>query len=340
MESVQCQTDQPGNRLARSGAGETLDDVYEGVLHLARSQHGVASRTQLIDLGASGSMIDRWLRSRRLLAFHSGVYAIGHDVVDLRGRWMAAVLSAGGRSALSHRSAGALWGICSPGSVTEVIRSSGPGRSWPGLVDGCRPGDRALKVPRSRVLIPQDFTVRKSIPTTSLARTLLDLASTFSASQLESAFTNAERNRLIDLADLRDVASRGPGWRGISKLRHILDAWNPESTQTRSELEMSFLSLCRASGVPSPSVNVSLAGFEVDCLWKDARLVVELDGFVHHSDRGAFERDRSRDLALRRAGYEVIRVTHRMLDAESANLIETILSRVAPRLPRLVNARP
>ena len=285
-------------------------------------------------------MIDRWIRSRRLLAFHYGVYAIGHDVVSLRGRWMAAVLSAGGRSALSHRSAGALWGVCSPGSVTEVIRSSGPGRSWPGLADGCRPGDRALKVHRSRVLIPVDFTIRESIPTTSLPRTLLDLASTLSERQLESAVMHAERNRLIDLADVIDMASRGPGWRGVSKLRRVLDAWNPESTQTRSELEMRFLSLCRSSGVPSPSVNVPLAGFEVDCLWSDARLVVELDGFAHHSDRAAFERDRRRDLELRRAGYEVIRVTWRMLENEPENLIETILSRVVPWQSGLVNARP
>jgi hypothetical protein len=284
-------------------------------------------------------MIDRWLRSRRLLAFHSGVYAIGHDVVDLRGRWMAAVLSAGGRSALSHRSAGALWGICSPGSFTEVIRSSGPGRSWPGLADGCRKGDRALKVHRSRVLIPGDFAIRDSIPVTSTPRTLLDLAPVLSERQLESAVAHAERNRLIDLADVEEVASRGPGWKGVSKLRRILDGWNPESTRTRSELEMRFLSLCREAGIPSPTVNVPLAGHEVDCLWSDARLVVELDGFAHHSDRATFERDRSRDLELRRAGYEVIRVTFRMLEAETENLIETVLTRVAARQSGLINRR-
>lgn len=333
VETVESQIGIVGNRFGRPADSDFPDDVYEALLCLARLQHGVASRSQLFDAGASGSMIDRWLRSRRLLTFHYGVYAIGHDVVSLRGRWMAAVLSAGGRSVLSHRSAGALWGICSPSSVTEVIRSSGPGRSWPGLADGCRKGDRALKVHRSRVLISGDFTIRESIPVTSVPRTLLDLASILTERQLESAVAHAERSRLIDLAAVEAVASRGPGWRGVSKLRRILAGWNPESTRTRSELEMRFLSLCRSEGLPSPSVNGSLIGYEVDCLWNDARLVVELDGFAHHSDRVTFERDRSRDLELHRAGYEVIRVTFRMLEVESQSLIEMLHARVAARQP-------
>ncbi len=329
MEANELESGAAGDRRSSRGSDVGRGSVHERMLEIARLQHGVASRTQLLDAGASASMISRWLRSHRLVQFHRGVYAIGHDVVDLRGRWMAAVLSAGGRSALSHRSAGALWGICSQGAVSEVIRSSGPGRSWPGLSRRSRVGDRALRVHRSRVLIPADFTVRESIPVTTPPRTLLDLAAVFSAPKLESAVALAEKNRLIDIDDLEEVAARGPGWRGVKKLRRILEVWNGESTQTRSELEDRFLTFCREEGVAVPSVNVLVAGHEVDCLWGAARLVVELDGFAHHCDRATFERDRVRDLDLRRAGYEVIRVTFRMLAENPRPLADHLLARVA-----------
>jgi very-short-patch-repair endonuclease len=50
-------------------------------------------------------------------------------------------------------------------------------------------------------------------------------------------------------------------------------------------------------------------GFEVDCLWRAASLIVEIDGFAFHGWRRAFENDRSRDRALAAAGSHVMRVT-------------------------------
>ncbi|GAA3869571.1 type IV toxin-antitoxin system AbiEi family antitoxin domain-containing protein [Leifsonia kafniensis] len=48
----------------------------------------------------------------------------------------------------------------------------------------------------------------------------------------------------------------------------------------------------------------------IDLLIGD-RLVLELDSRAHHTDSAAYERDRSRDLALIERGYLVIRVTYR-----------------------------
>ena len=49
-------------------------------------------------------------------------------------------------------------------------------------------------------------------------------------------------------------------------------------------------------------------GYEVDCVWRGARLIVELDSRLH-LDHGKFERDRARDRALTIAGWRVVRVT-------------------------------
>jgi very-short-patch-repair endonuclease len=84
---------------------------------------------------------------------------------------------------------------------------------------------------------------------------------------------------------------------------------NERPAVTRSQAEERFLALIRTAELPSPDVNVPLHGFEVDFLWREQRLVVEIDGYAYHSDRQAFERDRSRDATLAAHGYRVIRVT-------------------------------
>jgi very-short-patch-repair endonuclease len=68
--------------------------------------------------------------------------------------------------------------------------------------------------------------------------------------------------------------------------------------------------LCR-SALPRPRTNVRVAGHEVDALWPERRVIVEVDGFGFHGSREAFERDRARDAQLQAPGYRVMRVTWR-----------------------------
>jgi len=55
---------------------------------------------------------------------------------------------------------------------------------------------------------------------------------------------------------------------------------------------------------------------EVDCLWREQRLIVELDGHEVHGTRAAFESDRERDRHLQAAGWTVVRLTWRQLEDE------------------------
>lgn len=75
-------------------------------------------------------------------------------------------------------------------------------------------------------------------------------------------------------------------------------------------------------------MNATVGGFEVDFLWRDHGLVVEVDGFAFHSSSAAFERDRVRDATLAAAGVGVMRVTWRQL----AGGREAILARLAQAL--------
>jgi very-short-patch-repair endonuclease len=88
---------------------------------------------------------------------------------------------------------------------------------------------------------------------------------------------------------------------------------------TKSDLEEMFLALTDAAGIPRPEINALVEGFEVDAVWRDARLVVELDGRDTHGTAAAFERDRARDRALQVAGWRPVRITYRqMRDAPRA----------------------
>jgi hypothetical protein len=64
---------------------------------------------------------------------------------------------------------------------------------------------------------------------------------------------------------------------GTPALRRAIAGWTDPGA-TRSELERRFLRLCRRHGLPRPSVNATVLGYEVDFLWADQRLIVETDG--------------------------------------------------------------
>src|SRR5688572_3796345 len=86
------------------------------VAELAHRQHGVVARRQLRDMSAGRGAIRARLYTGRLHVVHRGVYAVGHRVLTLRGRWMAAVLACGEGALLSHWDAAALWDLRRAGS--------------------------------------------------------------------------------------------------------------------------------------------------------------------------------------------------------------------------------
>ncbi len=86
--------------------------------------------------------------------------------------------------------------------------------------------------------------------------------------------------------------------------------------------------MVRNAELPAPDANVRIGSHEVDFLWREDRLVIEVDGFQCHSSRPAFERDRLRDADLVARGFRVIRVTWRQIVERP----EAVVARVAAAL--------
>ncbi|MGH2990929.1 MAG: endonuclease domain-containing protein [Solirubrobacterales bacterium] len=164
---------------------------------------------------------------------------------------------------------------------------------------------------------------------TTASRTILDLAAVLSTRALERAIEATDRHRLLDIAELTRLCETSRGRKGTTRLSSLLALHRP-LPETRSELEHRFLRLCREAGLPQPAVNTPIAGIEVDFVWPDAQLVVELDGYAFHRDRASFERDRRRDSALQLAGHRVLRVTHRRLMEEPSAVVAELRALLEP----------
>src|SRR5207247_1611571 len=151
-----------------------------------------------------------------------------------------------------------------------------------------------------------------------VARTLLDLAEVVRPRDVERAFEEAERLRLLDMRTIANLRARSHGRHGLALLDALLAEARPPPADTRLELERRFFDLIKDADLPPPATNVLVEDFLVDAVWPKQRLVVELDSRAFHDTRPAFERDRARDAKLQVAGYRVLRITWRRLQKEPA----------------------
>jgi hypothetical protein len=269
-------------------------------------------------LGYSHSSVERAVQRGSLHRLHQGVYAVGHRDLSLYGKCLAAVLGCGPGALLSHWSAAWLWGVLSTSPIPIHVTTPIPRRSRPGL-----------RIHRSRTLTDEDRASREGIPTTSVPRTALDLASRIRRRSLDRLLQGAEELRLVDLPEFEAVLTRNRGHRGAGPLQRALAVYGP-APFTRSGLERRFLELVAAAGLPRPATGFNEAGYELDVYWPDLRFAVELGVFETHGSRLSFEEDSVRHEDLKLVGVELIRVTGLRLGREP----DRVLERVATLLER------
>ena len=282
---------------------------------VARRQHGVISRAQLVALGLSVAEIEGRVRRGRLHRVHQGVYAVGHLSLTRNGGFMAGVLACGDGAALSHFSAAVLW---------AMVRD----RSWPVHVTSPKNRRHAgLKVHRAP--LDGERVRRDGIVVTTPARTLIDLADVAPRRLLERAIDEADYLRL----DTTGLVPRH-GRSGSRVLASVLAVHTPGSTRTRSELEEMFLALCDRHGIPRPEVNVQIEGYECDFVWREQRVIVETDGGAAHGTAWAREHDPIKDAELTVAGWRVIRLTYVRVVNEPEAVAAQIKQLLKQRAPR------
>ncbi|MFL5897728.1 MAG: type IV toxin-antitoxin system AbiEi family antitoxin domain-containing protein [Solirubrobacterales bacterium] len=277
------------------------------VEELARRQHGVVGRRQLLVLGMGRRAIVGRLQRGQLHELHRGVYVFGVRRISTKGRWMAAVLACGEGAVLSHRSAARSWKLLPPKSESIDVTCPSAQVRRDGIV-----GHRSI-------VAKDECLIEDGIPVTSPFRTIFDLAAVAPMRVLERAFHEAEAREVTDRVSLPMLLERYPGRRGTRNLWALLASGEPVMI-TRNDFEEAFLALVDAHVPPRPRMNADLAIrgrlFEIDALWEEQRVAVELDGRGVHGTRKRFESDRQRDRILVAEGFRTMRITWRQLQEE------------------------
>jgi len=300
-----------------------METTQKGAWELARGQHWVVSRRQLLEIGFTTKAIRHRVKTGRLHPVRTGVYGVGRPQISREGRWMAAVLACGEGAMLSHRSAAALWGF---------------GEEHPAYIEVSVERHRSVRRPGVRThdragLWNRDIGVRLGIPVTRAVRTFLDLATVTGPKTVERAINEADKLGVIDADSLRKALEDHPGQPGICLLRHVLDKHTFRLSD--DELERLFRPLATAAGLPVPLTKHMVDKFEVDFYWPELGLVVETDGWRYHRTPSAQSRDALRFQTHVANGLTPLRFSHHQVKYEPAH-VRDVLSRTAANL----RARP
>lgn len=276
-------------------------------LRVAKFQHGCVHRRQFHAAGFSNKALARRVAHGHLERLQPDVFLVRRQSPALLERAMAVALQLRGDAVIGGLAAAAIWGMVDEApteiEVTLVGRNAEP--------------RRGVQIRRVKTLARKDIRWRSGVPLSSPARTLIDLGAVLPALQLENALAEATARGLLREPEITAAMTRAHQRPGIAALRRLLVDHRDSGiapARTRSSYERKLLELIADAELPRPVTNVRIVGHMVDMFWPAQRLVVEFDGFAHHSDRQAFETDRLRDQRLVAAGYRVIRITARQLD--------------------------
>ncbi len=287
--------------------------------NLAIYQHGVVTTDQARDY-----MTDhQWrhlIRRGHLVPVRRGVYRTVGCEPNSRQEVTAAVLSIGLGTVASHQCAARLWGL-EPGFDDAGVELTMPPRR------SVRRG--GIRFHRSIVAMT-DVTTIGCITVTTVARTLVDLASSCSIERLEAAVDDALRRKLTTLQELSECFAlvRRPGRPRCKRFADLLAARLESATQ--SHLERKVLRHIKRRRLPKPvaqhRVSNGLRTFHLDFAWPKQKVVLEVQGYKWHGQRSAF---RPRQSALCRFGSDRLgRHTNHQRHAH-----------LRPRLPRRATSK-
>ncbi|HEX5714008.1 MAG TPA: DUF559 domain-containing protein [Solirubrobacterales bacterium] len=234
---------------------------------------------------------------------------------------MAALLACGRDAVLSHRSAGALWGIAveQPGAIDVSVARH------------CQLGRSGIRIRSRPSLAEEDRTTCRGIPLTQPIRTLVDLATELPPKRLERAVNEADKRDLISPDALRGALDGYAGQPGVKALRALLDRHTFRLSD--SELEVLFRPIVARAGLPPPLTKQRVNGFEVDFYWPTLGLVIETDGWRYHRTPAAQSRDALRDQVHTAAGLTTLRFSHHQVKYEPSHVLQ-VLARTAANLTR------
>lgn len=162
---------------------------------------------------------------------------------------------------------------------------------------------------RRSALAKDDVVEVRSMPTTSMVRTIADLCAQLTLTEAVVIADAALHSRRIKLEQLTSWAKSNPRRHGIRNLRRVLTFVDQAA---ESPMESRLRMLLMLAGLPRPKAQVSIHDRwgrfvgRPDLYYEQHRLGIEYDGGVH---RDALAADNRRQNKLLNAGVRLLRFT-------------------------------
>lgn len=268
-------------------------------------QLGLFTARQARDVGITDHQLHSAIRAGLIRRVRRSVYAIEGVPRSREQAILAGVLGAGDGAFASHETAALLFGMgrIDPPEIEIIV----PRGRFPQL--------EGVRLHRSRFLARVDVTTRNGVPTTTPARTLVDLSTRLSVAELGIITDEAIRRkqvRLVDIERARERMSFGTGW-DRSKRIDTMTAARRGIEPGGSDKELVVRSWCIEAGLPVPTqqirVATALGDKFVDMGWLPYLVGVEFNGFADHGSFTAFHDDAKRELALEARGWHLVNLT-------------------------------
>jgi len=277
------------------------------VEELATTQLGVFSPRQVFLLGhGTANSVRTRVRSGRWVRDRHGTLRLLGTPDDERTNLMSFVVASGLRAVVSHRSAARLHGL--PGFQYEPAEFTLPR----GVDVGRRAG---VRLHHTNVLPPEQVVRIDRVPTTSIARTLLDLTAVVPLGRAARAMDTALARRRVTYWQLVRLlaAVRARGRRRTRTFRLLLEERGPHHRPPESVLEQRFDLLAARLGLAGWERQVDVGDHEtwigrVDFLHRRGRVILEVDGNATHSSFMDSLADAERDRRCAAAGFLVVRL--------------------------------
>lgn len=247
-----------------------------------------------------------------------GVFAVGHDAAAELTKETDALLACPRGTVLSHHSAAVLWTLIPPRRAADPVELTVPRPQTLHI-----PGVRSHR--SSTLNATTDLRTQRGLPTVSPARAIVEIAADLTLKLLERALDDGLDRHIVRLTQVRDTLTRaGTHRKGAATLDGLLRERESGSGITRSRAEQDLCGLLHQARLPKPERNQQLHDYNVDMLWRNQRLIVEVDSYDWHLRKATFVSDRVRDADLEARGFTVLRFTADQIATEPFVVIARI----------------
>ena len=260
---------------------------------LGSRQGGLLGHQQAIDLGLSEAAIRHRVESGVWTSIHKGLYRVAGMSGGFR-EALTAAMAILPDPTISHESAAEIhqipYVVRSKAVVTVHSRTT---HDFPGVT-----------VHRSLDLIEHHRRRIRDYMTTTVSRTLVDLAATMHRKALANALDEELASGRTDIGEIHQVFKEvaRPGRTGSKLMRGLLAERLNDELVTASRLEKVGMSVFQAGGLPRPNWQYPAPWDptnRIDFAWPHVCVGCECDSKRWHSRVADFQTDRNRDnLAL------------------------------------------